>query len=844
MGWTLSACMNADSPARRAVASGSPVRRMHAVDANLRKGRNLQAGSSAAPRPVIVVADGEGHREAHPPALAHLIPHGGAAARHRPGDPPRRRGLQRHERGRLRPPVLRRPRRARLAGHPAHGRQAGSTASPSRRTTRCGRRTSTCPPIAFTDEELAALQFALSLLDGEFAYAEPLRLALQQISWGRPEPAQRPRPAARVALGITASAGGHELSAAPGEDRDGDLPPQDDHVRLLHDGARRRSAPRKVDPYHLLFQGGQFYLLGHSHERERAPRLPPLADPRQGRLRHEGRARLQAPGRLRPARRTPTAPTGSSASRSAPPRSGSPSASPGRSSATSAASATVAPGRRRRRSSSHRRTRTLRQLAAWALRARRARARRGPDGARAPRSPSASSCSPSATTASPSSPPPSRRAPPTPRRPRPSRDGRARDGAIRPERFARLVTLASILIEAGRAGERLRSDDVCERAAGLRRRAARGRQRPQRRELRRRLLCALRRGPRRRHDRGRPRALLRQLRPPRAAAAGRGQGARRRDRPHRRAPARGRADLRAREDRRRARRRPDGAGPAGRRRRRRRLRDRARRLARHRRDRRLLRLEYYKPNEDEFSERDDRALRAHQRPRGLVRRVVRPGARRRPPLPPGPRQGRAEVLDERSSRGPRSTRPPTSTAGRAPARSRPRASPASGSRPSAPAGRARSAASRGARRRLGRRRAAFKGTDWLVREVLAEAGDAAVLEPAEAREAVRAAVGRLRRGRALTRVPLAFPACPGATRSTMSDAEVLAFLDEERACLRDERPARLAAPDAALVRGDRRRRTRSGRGRSPSRRRRATSSATRGRPCRSRRARPTTSCAA
>jgi proteasome accessory factor C len=38
----------------------------------------------------------------------------------------------------------------------------------------------------------------------------------------------------------------------------------------------------------------------------------------------------------------------------------------------------------------------------------------------------------------------------------------------------------------------------------------------------------------------------------------------------------------------------------------------------------------------------------------------------------------------------------------------------------------------------------FAGTDWLVREVLKEAGDAAVLEPADAREAVRVAVDRLR----------------------------------------------------------------------------------------------------
>jgi proteasome accessory factor C len=37
----------------------------------------------------------------------------------------------------------------------------------------------------------------------------------------------------------------------------------------------------------------------------------------------------------------------------------------------------------------------------------------------------------------------------------------------------------------------------------------------------------------------------------------------------------------------------------------------------------------------------------------------------------------------------------------------------------------------------------FAGTDWLVREVLKEAGDAVVLEPADAREAVREAVSRL-----------------------------------------------------------------------------------------------------
>jgi proteasome accessory factor C len=38
----------------------------------------------------------------------------------------------------------------------------------------------------------------------------------------------------------------------------------------------------------------------------------------------------------------------------------------------------------------------------------------------------------------------------------------------------------------------------------------------------------------------------------------------------------------------------------------------------------------------------------------------------------------------------------------------------------------------------------FAGTEWLVREVLKEAGDAAVLEPEDAREAVLGALAKLR----------------------------------------------------------------------------------------------------
>ena len=122
------------------------------------------------------------------------------------------------------------------------------------------------PSIQFTDRELAALQTALSLLDGEFAYAEPLRLALQQLSWGRPSPHAAPDQRA-LGLGITASAGGHDLSQRLVK-VDTAISRRKTIVFEYHTMERDAVSERKVDPYQLLFQGGQFYLLGHSHERD------------------------------------------------------------------------------------------------------------------------------------------------------------------------------------------------------------------------------------------------------------------------------------------------------------------------------------------------------------------------------------------------------------------------------------------------------------------------------------------------------------------------------------------------------------------------------------------------
>jgi proteasome accessory factor C len=122
------------------------------------------------------------------------------------------------------------------------------------------------PAIEFTNEELAGLHTALSLLDGEFAYAEPLRLALQQISWGRPSPLATAEQST-IALGITASAGGHELSQRLAKIETA-IFRRKTIVFDYYTMQRDELGTRKVDPYQLLFEGGQFYLLGRSHERD------------------------------------------------------------------------------------------------------------------------------------------------------------------------------------------------------------------------------------------------------------------------------------------------------------------------------------------------------------------------------------------------------------------------------------------------------------------------------------------------------------------------------------------------------------------------------------------------
>ena len=122
------------------------------------------------------------------------------------------------------------------------------------------------PAIEFTDQELSSLRMSLSLLDGQFAYAEPFRLALQQLSWGKPSPFDAPEQRS-VALAVTAQAGGRGVSQRLSKVETAIFRRKTivfDYYTMGRDAVE----PRKVNPYHLLFRGGQFYLIGYSQERD------------------------------------------------------------------------------------------------------------------------------------------------------------------------------------------------------------------------------------------------------------------------------------------------------------------------------------------------------------------------------------------------------------------------------------------------------------------------------------------------------------------------------------------------------------------------------------------------
>jgi predicted DNA-binding transcriptional regulator YafY len=122
------------------------------------------------------------------------------------------------------------------------------------------------PPLELSDDELAALQTCLYLLEGKFAYAEPLRLALQNLALGRPGFAEEPTEAAvRVEVrdpDYSPEMAGRltKLESAISKQRT---------VKFSYwTISRDEVAERTLDPYALHSDNGVWYVVGRDHARD------------------------------------------------------------------------------------------------------------------------------------------------------------------------------------------------------------------------------------------------------------------------------------------------------------------------------------------------------------------------------------------------------------------------------------------------------------------------------------------------------------------------------------------------------------------------------------------------
>ncbi len=122
------------------------------------------------------------------------------------------------------------------------------------------------PPLELSDDELAALQTCLYLLEGKFAYAEPLRLALQNLALGRSGFPEAPTDAARTVRVLdpeySAELAGRlgKLEAAISKQRTVKF----DYWSISRD----EQAERTVNPYALFQDNGAWYVVGQDLDRE------------------------------------------------------------------------------------------------------------------------------------------------------------------------------------------------------------------------------------------------------------------------------------------------------------------------------------------------------------------------------------------------------------------------------------------------------------------------------------------------------------------------------------------------------------------------------------------------
>ncbi len=123
------------------------------------------------------------------------------------------------------------------------------------------------PELELKDDELAALQTALFLLDGKFAYAEPLRLALQNLALGRPGFSELPTDTAvRVEVldpDYSAEMPGRlaKLEGAISKQRTIKVP--------YYSISRDKESERTLNPFALLTDNGVWYVIAEDLDDKR-----------------------------------------------------------------------------------------------------------------------------------------------------------------------------------------------------------------------------------------------------------------------------------------------------------------------------------------------------------------------------------------------------------------------------------------------------------------------------------------------------------------------------------------------------------------------------------------------
>jgi predicted DNA-binding transcriptional regulator YafY len=124
------------------------------------------------------------------------------------------------------------------------------------------------PELELDDEELAALQTCFYLLEGRFAYAEPLRLALQNLALGRSAGDLAARPTG-TALRVEVRDPDYtpELQGRLGK-LEGAISKQRTVKFRYWSIYRDEEIERTLNPYALLPENGSWYVIGHDLDRD------------------------------------------------------------------------------------------------------------------------------------------------------------------------------------------------------------------------------------------------------------------------------------------------------------------------------------------------------------------------------------------------------------------------------------------------------------------------------------------------------------------------------------------------------------------------------------------------